>query len=180
MQKLFFILITKFQVYLVEELLSPIVTPFVLLFWLRPRASKVVDFLRNFTIDVVGVGDVCSFAQMDTRRHGNPRWLSRTNTKKSYQARNGKTELSLIHFVHTNPNWKMPMESIAFMDQLKDQACKEVLTRSSMGLAAEVNSKKTADSTDQTENSLNKSLYHLQSLVYNTSTMPSNFLSMKS
>ena len=25
-------------------------------------------------MDVVGVGDVCSFAQMDVRRHGNPDW----------------------------------------------------------------------------------------------------------
>ena len=25
-------------------------------------------------MDVVGVGDVCSFAQMDVRRHGHPGW----------------------------------------------------------------------------------------------------------
>ena len=31
-----------------------------------------MDFFRNFTVDVVGVGDVCSFAQMDVKRHGNP------------------------------------------------------------------------------------------------------------
>ena len=33
-----------------------------------------MDFFRNFTVDVVGVGDVCSFAQMDVRRHGHPGW----------------------------------------------------------------------------------------------------------
>ena len=86
---------------------------------------KVVDFLRNFTVDVMGVGDVCSFSQMDTRRHGNVRWLSKTNAKKSFQARNGKTELSLIHFVHTNPNWKAPVNALAFIDELRDQALKE-------------------------------------------------------
>jgi hypothetical protein len=115
-------------VYLLEELLSPLITPLMLLLWLRPRSVKVVDFLRNFTVDVVGVGDVCSFAQMDTRRHGNVRWLSKTNAKKSFQARNGKTELSLIHFVHTNPNWKAPLDALAFIDELRDQALKESVT----------------------------------------------------
>ena len=100
---------------------------------------------------------------MDTRRHGNPKWMSKTSTKKSFQARNGKTELSLIHFSHTNPQWKMPSESVAFMDQLRDQALKDTLEESQAPFA------KTADS----ENSLNKSLYHLQSLVYNTGTLPS-------
>ena len=45
----------------------------MLIFWLKPRASEIVDFFRNFTIDVVGVGDVCSFSQMDTQKHGNPK-----------------------------------------------------------------------------------------------------------
>lgn len=29
---------------------------------------EIVDFFRNFTVDVVGVGDVCSFAQLDVRK----------------------------------------------------------------------------------------------------------------
>ena len=40
--------------YLLDELLSPVVTPFILYFSLRRRATDVVDFLRNFTIDVSG------------------------------------------------------------------------------------------------------------------------------
>lgn len=54
--------------YILEELISPIVTPFILLFKLRYRAPEIVDFLRNYTVDVQGVGDVCSFAQLDTKR----------------------------------------------------------------------------------------------------------------
>lgn len=54
--------------------MSPIITPYILWFHTRPRALEFVDFYRNFTVDVVGVGDVCSFAQMDVRRHGNPTW----------------------------------------------------------------------------------------------------------
>nr|AWV66659.1 autophagy-related protein 9 [Brachionus plicatilis] len=163
-------------VYLLEELLSPIITPFILIFWLRPRAVNLVDFLRNFTVDVVGVGDVCSFAQMDTKRHGNPRWLSKANPKKSHQARNGKTELSLIHFVHTNPKWKLPAESIAFIDQLKDQAIRESSTIE-QSITKSINDPKTTDSiTEQKmEQSLTKSIYHLQSLVYSPN-LPSNLI----
>ena len=61
-----------FKVYLVEELLSPLTTPSMLIFKIRHKSLEIVDFFRNFTVEVTGVGDVCSFAQMDVRRHGNP------------------------------------------------------------------------------------------------------------
>lgn len=54
-----------------EELLSPLVTPIVLCFSLRHKSMEIVDFFRNFTVDVVGVGDVCSFAQLDVRKRDN-------------------------------------------------------------------------------------------------------------
>ena len=57
---------------MLEELLSPLVTPFLLMFSLRYKALDIVDFFRNFTVEVVGVGDVCSFAQLDVKKHGNP------------------------------------------------------------------------------------------------------------
>ena len=62
--------------YLAQELLSPIVTPIVLYFCVRPKAADIVEFFRNFTVNVENVGDVCSFAQMDVRRHGNPHWMT--------------------------------------------------------------------------------------------------------
>lgn len=60
------------QVFILEELLSPIVTPLILIFCLRPKSLEIIDFFRNFTVEVVGVGDTCSFAQMDVRQHGHP------------------------------------------------------------------------------------------------------------
>ena len=83
-----------------EELLSPLLTPFILMLSIRYRAQSIVDFLRNFTVEVTGVGDVCSFAQLDVRRHGNPEWLSGglSEAEDREQAENGKTELSLLHF----------------------------------------------------------------------------------
>ncbi len=65
----------QFKVYfLLEELFSPVITPLVLIFWVRPRARQLVDFFHRFTVDVEGLGDVCSFAQMDIRKHGDPKW----------------------------------------------------------------------------------------------------------
>jgi hypothetical protein len=50
--------------------LSAFVTPLVLCFQLRRKSLQIIDFLRNFTVDVQGVGDVCSFAQLDVAKHG--------------------------------------------------------------------------------------------------------------
>ncbi|KAF3858153.1 hypothetical protein F7725_011354 [Dissostichus mawsoni] len=41
-------------VFILEELLSPIVTPFILIFHLRNKSLEIIDFFRNFTVDVVG------------------------------------------------------------------------------------------------------------------------------
>ncbi|KAK2581383.1 hypothetical protein KPH14_005067 [Odynerus spinipes] len=141
-------------VHLLEELISPLLTPFILCFHMRQRALDIVDFYRNFTIEVTGVGDVCSFAQMDVRRHGNPMWqtavaqspiddhspggydnqYSGTDAGKLQvpmsnqytQAADGKTELSLIHFTLTNPEWKPPSHAENFVTALRERAKKEV------------------------------------------------------
>ncbi|XP_029971176.1 autophagy-related protein 9B isoform X2 [Salarias fasciatus] len=110
-------------VFILEELLSPIVTPFILIFLLRNKSLEIIDFFRNFTVEVVGVGDICSFAQMDIRRHGNPTWMSEGQTEASVyqQAENGKTELSLMHFTIKNPRWQPPQESSVFISHLKEK-----------------------------------------------------------
>ena len=55
----------------------------------------------------VGVGNVCSYAEMSIRRHGNPRWNtfggggggdSVPHPSQPEQAELGKTEMSLIQF----------------------------------------------------------------------------------
>ncbi|KAI5105745.1 autophagy-related protein 9B, partial [Silurus meridionalis] len=110
-------------VFILEELLSPIITPFVLIFVLRGKSLEIIDFLRNFTVEVVGVGDICSFAQMDVRRHGNPQWMSEGQTEASVyqQAENGKTELSLVHFTLKNPCWQPPQESSLFISHMREK-----------------------------------------------------------
>ncbi|XP_037285612.2 autophagy-related protein 9 isoform X1 [Rhipicephalus microplus] len=127
---------------ILEELLSPVLTPLVLIFALRPRALEIVDFLRNFTVEVVGVGDVCSFALMDVRKHGSPQWRADDGgdddehggagaasivepQPEQQRAQHGKTELSLMHFTLTNPHWVPPEGSTAFINNLKERVCTE-------------------------------------------------------
>ncbi|KAL0105691.1 hypothetical protein PUN28_015870 [Cardiocondyla obscurior] len=145
-------------VHILEELVSPFVTTYILCFRMRYRALEIVDFFRNFTIEVAGVGDVCSFAQMDVRKHGNPMWQTvahsptvsplpddhSTGYDNQYgmnidpdkyhipmsnhytQAEDGKTELSLIHFTLTNPEWQPPSHAENFVTALRERAKKEV------------------------------------------------------
>uniref|UniRef100_A0A667XFQ1 Autophagy-related protein 9 n=1 Tax=Myripristis murdjan TaxID=586833 RepID=A0A667XFQ1_9TELE len=114
-------------VFILEELLSPVVTPFILIFCLRRKSLEIIDFFRNFTVEVVGVGDTCSFAQMDIRQHGHPAWMSEGKTEASIyqQAEDGKTELSLMHFAITNPQWQPPQETTHFISQLKERVHRE-------------------------------------------------------
>nr|CAD7423592.1 unnamed protein product [Timema monikensis] len=104
---------------------------------MRSHALDIVDFYRNFTVEVLGVGDVCSFAQMDVRRHGNPTWHTSIRvtsplpgqtpiepglTNQYTQAEDGKTELSLVHFTLTNPKWRPPEDAENFVTALRNQA----------------------------------------------------------
>ncbi|XP_008307870.1 autophagy-related protein 9A [Cynoglossus semilaevis] len=114
-------------VFILEELLSPVVTPIILIFSLRRKSLEIIDFFRNFTVEVIGVGDTCSFAQMDIRQHGHPAWLSEGKTEASIyqQAEDGKTELSLMRFAITNPQWQPPQETTHFISQLKERIHRE-------------------------------------------------------
>nr|XP_012641605.1 autophagy-related protein 9B isoform X2 [Microcebus murinus] len=106
---------------LLEELLSPLLTPLFLVFWFRPRALEIIDFFHHFTVDVAGVGDICSFALMDVKRHGHPQWLSagQTEASLSQRAEDGKTELSLMRFSLAHPLWRPPGHSSKFLGHLR-------------------------------------------------------------
>ena len=54
-----------------EEILSIILTPFILWISLPKCSDRIVDFFREFTIHVDGLGYVCSFAVFDFNKGGN-------------------------------------------------------------------------------------------------------------
>ncbi|CAF3406257.1 unnamed protein product [Rotaria socialis] len=114
-------------VYFLEELLSAFVTPLVLCFQFRRKSLQIIDFLRNFTVDVQGVGDVCSFAQLDITKHGDLKWFVPTRPKSPSNTdggitNDGKLELSLMHFHHTNPNWQMSKQCEAYLEKIQERA----------------------------------------------------------
>lgn len=54
-----------------EEILSMIFTPFVLWFSLPGCSDRIIDFFREFTVHVDGLGYVCSFAEFNFKKQGN-------------------------------------------------------------------------------------------------------------
>ena len=54
-----------------EELLSIVFTPFILWFSLPKCSDRLVDFFREFTLHVDGLGYVCSFAVFDFKKESN-------------------------------------------------------------------------------------------------------------
>uniref|UniRef100_A0A5S6QXF1 Autophagy-related protein 9 n=1 Tax=Trichuris muris TaxID=70415 RepID=A0A5S6QXF1_TRIMR len=127
--------------FILEELLSPIVCPFVLLLWLRPSAGLFVDFFRNFTVEVSGLGDVCSLAQVDLRHCGDPAYhmVGRPPPKEGEvaKARHGKVEMSLLHFISTNPRWEPPGDAVEFLNSFRAQADKDARSLEANGEALE-------------------------------------------
>ncbi|KAI9894211.1 MAG: autophagy protein atg9 [Vezdaea aestivalis] len=53
-----------------EEILGLVFTPFILWFSLPKCSDRLVDFFREFTIDVDGLGKICSFAEFDFQKEG--------------------------------------------------------------------------------------------------------------
>ena len=54
-----------------EEILSMIFTPFILWFSLPKCSDRLIDFFREFTVHVDGMGYLCSFAVFDFQKNAN-------------------------------------------------------------------------------------------------------------
>eukprot|EP00299_Pterocystis_sp_00344_P016915 c8492_g1_i2.p1 GENE.c8492_g1_i2~~c8492_g1_i2.p1 ORF type:complete len:682 (+),score=139.71 c8492_g1_i2:55-2046(+) len=94
----------------VDEVLSIIVTPFVLMFSLADSMGDFVEFVRTFTeeLDDVG-GDVCSFAMFNFERHGNPQFGAVPHSAGvARTTRDGKMEKSFLSFKANHPESQVP------------------------------------------------------------------------
>jgi autophagy-related protein 9 len=63
------------------EMLSVVLTPVVLCFSLPACAPNILEFIRNHTTYVDGVGAVCDYSTFDMNRYGNEEFA--TDTKES-------------------------------------------------------------------------------------------------
>ncbi|GBC07958.1 hypothetical protein RclHR1_07800011 [Rhizophagus clarus] len=86
----------------IQEIFSVIFTPFILWF------SLADYFFREFTVHVDGVGDVCSFAVFDFRKHGNAKYGAPASEVENeyYLSKDGKMEKSFLNFKANHPDWE--------------------------------------------------------------------------
>jgi len=89
-----------------QELLSVVLTPFVLWLSLPICAPAIIDFFREFTVHVDSLGYVCSFAVFDFQRHGNIKFGAPTEANdERLMSKEGKMEKSFLNFKVAHPEW---------------------------------------------------------------------------
>ncbi|KAM3502963.1 hypothetical protein MY11210_008884 [Beauveria gryllotalpidicola] len=97
-----------------EELMGIITTPMLLLFALPKCSDQIVDFFREFTIHVDGLGYVCSFAVFDFKKgvgNGGKRGTALDVREDYYTTKHGKMAASYYGFLDNyviNPRTGIP------------------------------------------------------------------------
>ena len=92
---------------LVEEVSSLFLAPAILWHALPECAPRLTDFLREYTVHVDGVGDVCSLAQFNLDRHGNVAYGAPSNAQtRALRSRQGGVEKSFLAFHAQHPDWE--------------------------------------------------------------------------
>ncbi|CDY10782.1 BnaA05g11540D [Brassica napus] len=105
---------------LLEEMASIFITPFLLMFVVPKRVDDILQFIRNFTVDIEGVGNVYSFNAFDSRTMG--------------ILNMGKMEKSFLSFQSSFPTWESNSLEKQFLSNLRtfrDQKLPEINTRHS-------------------------------------------------
>lgn len=109
----------------VKEILSVFVTPLILWYSLPQCAKQVVDFVREFTVHVEGLGYICSFSLFDLSSSSDEKLSSPTKEPKlerrSSKSKHAKLEKSIIAFKDTFPQWipKDPSAS-CYLSQIQE------------------------------------------------------------
>ncbi|XP_024386902.1 autophagy-related protein 9 [Physcomitrium patens] len=103
-----------------EEIMSIIVTPFILIFALPKCVEDVLLFVEDFTVYIEGVGHVCSLSIFDFEHHGNSKYGSPFHTSKDRRSSQGKMEKSFISFKTNYPNWEPDGNGKQLMSVLAD------------------------------------------------------------
>ncbi|TQD73431.1 hypothetical protein C1H46_041017 [Malus baccata] len=87
---------------LLEEMASIFLAPYLLIFVVPKRVDDILQFIADFTVDVEGVGHVCSFSAFDFPRHGNSNYGSPYNVPRSQRSSQGKMEKSFLRYDHNH------------------------------------------------------------------------------
>ncbi|XP_026407147.1 autophagy-related protein 9-like [Papaver somniferum] len=104
---------------LLEEMASIFLTPFLLIFVVPQRVEDILQFISNFTVDVEGVGHVCSLSVFDFERHGNSNYGAPYNTPQTQRSSQGKLEKSFLSFHSSYPTWEPDAAGKQFLSTLR-------------------------------------------------------------
>ncbi|KAK8342179.1 hypothetical protein V6Z11_A08G219900 [Gossypium hirsutum] len=103
---------------LLEEMASIFLTPLLLLF-VVPKVDDILQFIADFTIDVEGVGHVCSFSAFDFQNHGNSKYGSPHNVPRAQRSSQGKMEKSFLSFQSSYPLWEPDAQGKQFLSNIR-------------------------------------------------------------
>ncbi|GAA0151254.1 hypothetical protein LIER_10012 [Lithospermum erythrorhizon] len=104
---------------LLEEMASIFLTPYLLLFVVPKRVDDILEFIADFTLDVEGMGHVCSFSVFDFQNHGNGRYGSPFNTTRTQRSSQGKMEKSFLSFHSSYQSWEPDAQGKQFLSTLE-------------------------------------------------------------
>ncbi|KAL0435609.1 UNVERIFIED_CONTAM: Autophagy-related protein 9 [Sesamum radiatum] len=104
---------------LLEEMASIFLTPYLLLFVVPKRVDDILQFIVDFTVDVEGVGHVCSFSLFDFRNHGNRKYGSPFSSLCDKRSSQGKMEKSFLSFQIAYPSWEPNADGKQFLTTIK-------------------------------------------------------------
>ncbi|KAK6509543.1 autophagy protein atg9 [Arthrobotrys musiformis] len=96
------------------EVASIILTPFVMWFSLPKCSDRIIDFFREFTVHVDGIGYVCSFAEFDFNMTGPKKSASITGREEYYDSRDNKMKSSMMGFLDSYGNRQVAASRIAY------------------------------------------------------------------
>lgn len=104
---------------LLEEMASIFLTPYLLMFVVPKRVDDILQFIADFTVNVEGVGHVCSFSVFDFQKHGNSNYGSPYNAPCTERSSQGKMEKSFLSFQSSYPSWEPNALGNQFLSNLR-------------------------------------------------------------
>ncbi|XP_039134774.1 autophagy-related protein 9 [Dioscorea cayenensis subsp. rotundata] len=104
---------------LLEEMASIFVTPYLLIFVLPKHVDDILRFISDFTVDIEGVGHVCSLSVFDFECHGNRKYGSPCDAPREKRSSQGKMEKSFLSFHSAYPSWEPNSQGQQFLSTLR-------------------------------------------------------------
>ncbi|WOG87182.1 hypothetical protein DCAR_0206405 [Daucus carota subsp. sativus] len=104
---------------LLEEMASIFLTPYLLIFVVPERVDDILQFIADYTVDIEGVGHVCSFSAFDFQNHGNIKYGAPQNSTRGQRSSQGKMEKSFLSFQSSYPSWEPNSQGKQLISKLK-------------------------------------------------------------